>query len=138
VQRWSAGISGFLFVLLSGCGDSSSASAQNESNGSTQNESDIQNPDNTGVNSGVSSGEGQSAPPNILFIISDDQGLDASAQYDISQDVPNTPVINSQVISGAHSTATIAGLEQLLIPLPLSGNMAKAHYMKGEFRCRWW
>lgn len=35
------------------------------------------------------------APPNILFIISDDQGLDASAQYALSQDPPNTPVIDS-------------------------------------------
>lgn len=33
--------------------------------------------------------------PNILFIISDDQGLDASAQYDISEDVPKTPSLNA-------------------------------------------
>ncbi|WP_019029794.1 YHYH protein [Colwellia piezophila] len=32
--------------------------------------------------------------PNILFIISDDQGLDASAQYDLSEDVPQTPTLN--------------------------------------------
>ncbi|PKG37186.1 sulfatase-like hydrolase/transferase, partial [Psychromonas sp. Urea-02u-13] len=32
--------------------------------------------------------------PNILFIISDDQGLDASAQYDFSDDVPQTPTLN--------------------------------------------
>lgn len=32
--------------------------------------------------------------PNILFIISDDQGLDASSQYDLSEDVPNTPTLN--------------------------------------------
>lgn len=34
------------------------------------------------------------AAPNFLFIISDDQGLDASAQYSLSQDLPNTPVVN--------------------------------------------
>lgn len=32
--------------------------------------------------------------PNILFIISDDQGLDASAQYDLSEDIPQTPTLN--------------------------------------------
>ena len=33
-------------------------------------------------------------PPNILLIISDDQGLDASAQYSYSSDVPDTPNLN--------------------------------------------
>ncbi|WP_286264619.1 YHYH protein [Thalassotalea atypica] len=32
--------------------------------------------------------------PNVLFIISDDQGLDASAQYTVSNDLPNTSTIN--------------------------------------------
>jgi len=32
--------------------------------------------------------------PNILLIIADDQGLDASAQYSYSADIPNTPAIN--------------------------------------------
>lgn len=32
--------------------------------------------------------------PNILLIIADDQGLDASAQYSYSADIPNTPTIN--------------------------------------------
>jgi hypothetical protein len=35
-----------------------------------------------------------SSSPNILLIISDDQGLDASAQYDVSSDLPNTPTLN--------------------------------------------
>ena len=34
------------------------------------------------------------AQANILFIISDDQGLDASAQYDFSDDVPQTPTLD--------------------------------------------
>lgn len=38
--------------------------------------------------------------PNILLIITDDQGLDASAQYTLSNDVPNTPVINSLAANG--------------------------------------
>jgi len=32
--------------------------------------------------------------PNILLIIADDQGLDASAQYNFSNDLPSTPNIN--------------------------------------------
>ncbi|MCO4797951.1 MAG: sulfatase-like hydrolase/transferase [Colwelliaceae bacterium] len=38
--------------------------------------------------------------PNILFIISDDQGLDASAQYDLSEDSPNTPTLNELAQQG--------------------------------------
>jgi len=38
--------------------------------------------------------------PNILLIIADDQGLDASAQYDFSTDVPNTPTINQLAAQG--------------------------------------
>jgi len=40
------------------------------------------------------------AAPNFLFIISDDQGLDASAQYSLSQDLPNTPVVNALAARG--------------------------------------
>lgn len=36
----------------------------------------------------------ESPQPNILLIISDDQGLDASAQYSLSEDIPNTPTLN--------------------------------------------
>lgn len=38
--------------------------------------------------------------PNVLFIISDDQGLDASAQYSISEDLPNTPTLNELAQQG--------------------------------------
>lgn len=41
-----------------------------------------------------------SSSPNILLIISDDQGLDASAQYDFSLDVPNTPTLNALADEG--------------------------------------
>lgn len=39
--------------------------------------------------------EPESSKPNILLIIADDQGVDASAQYAYSSDVPNTPIINA-------------------------------------------
>ena len=38
--------------------------------------------------------------PNILLVITDDQGLDASAQYSLSNDLPDTPVINSLARNG--------------------------------------
>jgi arylsulfatase A-like enzyme len=41
-----------------------------------------------------------SSKPNILLIISDDQGLDASAQYSLSVDVPVTPVLNELATQG--------------------------------------
>jgi arylsulfatase A-like enzyme len=38
--------------------------------------------------------------PNILLIISDDQGIDASAQYPNSMDVPLTPTVDALALSG--------------------------------------
>lgn len=38
--------------------------------------------------------------PNILLIIADDLGLDSSAQYDVSADAPNTPVLDSLAATG--------------------------------------
>ncbi len=38
--------------------------------------------------------------PNILFIISDDQGLDSSAQYDYSNDLPITPNLDDLANAG--------------------------------------
>lgn len=40
------------------------------------------------------------ATPNILLIISDDQGLDASAQYGLSLDVPSTPTMDALASNG--------------------------------------
>lgn len=52
---------------------------------------------NTG---GTIAPEQSPSTPNILLIIADDQGLDASAQYTVSQDPPNTPVINALASRG--------------------------------------
>lgn len=41
-----------------------------------------------------------SETPNILLIISDDQGLDASAQYSYSSDLPTTPNLNQLADDG--------------------------------------
>lgn len=38
--------------------------------------------------------------PNILLIIADDMGLDASSQYDVSNDRPSTPTLDSLAASG--------------------------------------
>jgi len=44
--------------------------------------------------------ETPSSKPNILLIIADDQGLDASAQYSYSSDIPNTPTLNALAEQG--------------------------------------
>jgi arylsulfatase A-like enzyme len=41
-----------------------------------------------------------SSSPNILLIISDDQGLDASAQYTYSTDTSNTPTLDDLANEG--------------------------------------
>lgn len=38
--------------------------------------------------------------PNILLIISDDQGLDAAPQYPLSNDLPNTPTLDALANAG--------------------------------------
>ena len=100
----------FIVVFGTGCssgGDSASIGA------------DIANVDDSEIeNSEAQTGDGQngneviidendsvdntglSASPNLLLIISDDQGIDASAQYSVSQDLPNTPVIDALAARG--------------------------------------
>lgn len=41
-----------------------------------------------------------STKPNILLIISDDQGVDSSAQYALSSDAPNTPILDGLAQNG--------------------------------------
>ena len=47
------------------------------------------------INSGEPSGK-----PNILFVITDDQGKDASAEYSLSSDVPLTPNFSALATAG--------------------------------------
>jgi arylsulfatase A-like enzyme len=41
-----------------------------------------------------------SSPPNIVFIITDDQGLDASSQYGFTSDLPDTPSLDALADQG--------------------------------------
>ena len=91
------GLPGCIIIVLMGCGSgANNSSEQNPDSGGDNPASPIDNPDTesdppTGVDP-----ENESQPrPNFLFIISDDQGLDASAQYPYSQDLPHTPVIDA-------------------------------------------
>lgn len=59
----------------------------------TSNETDI-------ITGEKTTGEQTARKPNILLIIADDQGLDASSQYDLSNDLPNTPTINALASKG--------------------------------------
>ncbi|MFB3116374.1 MAG: hypothetical protein ACE1ZH_02770, partial [Gammaproteobacteria bacterium] len=45
-------------------------------------------------------GGAAAAEPNILLIISDDQGVDSSAQYALSIDLPVTPILDGLADSG--------------------------------------
>ncbi|WP_068546499.1 YHYH protein [Thalassotalea crassostreae] len=75
-------------------GDSSDGDSSDSSNNDSNNDSaNDSNDDN-------SSEQVDTNSPNILFIISDDQGVDASAQYPYSEDTPLTPEINAIADSG--------------------------------------
>ena len=41
-----------------------------------------------------------SGKPNIIFLLSDDQGKDSSAEYNISTDIPNTPTLSALADGG--------------------------------------
>jgi arylsulfatase A-like enzyme len=72
-----------IFVTLASCGGSSTE--------------DVEDPIETPIETPVdppAEDDNALVQPNILFIISDDQGLDASAQYYFSDDVPQTPTLN--------------------------------------------
>ena len=71
-------------LLLMACGESSSV------------------PTDTSTNTGGTDGTTttSSTRPNILLIISDDQGLDSSAQYSLSSDLPTTPNLNALANGG--------------------------------------
>lgn len=51
-------------------------------------------------NNSDSGDEGVESPVNILLIISDDQGVDASAQYNYSSDLPHTETLNTLANEG--------------------------------------
>lgn len=77
-------------LLLNACGTSGSSSSV----------------DNTSINTNLNASNVNSSSmlahtqPNILLIIADDQGLDASAQYNYSSDLPNTPTLNNLAAQG--------------------------------------
>lgn len=82
LKKFSVFLLLFTLVSLSGCGGGGSSS-----------EPETPVPD---VETPTEPDDETTAPsqPNILFIISDDQGLDASAQYNFSDDLPSTPSLN--------------------------------------------
>ena len=111
-----------LFVALSSCGSSSTdtlesetstTAEETESGAVDQEDSEAEGSDQESVEpeatdpgddeqSTTDGPDGATAfnQPNILLVITDDQGLDASAQYSLSDDLPNTPVIDSLARNG--------------------------------------
>lgn len=94
-----------LIFLLISCGGSGSAD-----------DPEIINPEfeTTPIDEGTSNedapinNEISASSTNILFILSDDQGLDASAQYSYSTDLPNTITLNNLAEQGITYTNTWA------------------------------
>lgn len=96
-----------VIMLLGVCGlvacQSSSTEVTSDANGNVNEVVDESPDSDNGSADGDSSGsdnETVSSKPNFLLIITDDQGLDASAQYTLSTDLPNTPNINQLAGSG--------------------------------------
>ena len=91
-------------VALSACSSSSTPNPESNvdtgGNGVGQEEAGQEGTDQSGIDQGVTDGLTTVFQPNILLVITDDQGIDASAQYSVSNDVPNTPVIDSLAQNG--------------------------------------
>ena len=54
----------------------------------------------TDIPTGGDGGNEIANQPNILIILSDDQGVDSSAEYDYSQDPPHTPTLSALAADG--------------------------------------
>ena len=100
-------ISYIIIIALSGCGGGGSSNSSNEQITPPtievpETETPVEEPETeTPIEEDDgSTGEENVTTPNILFIISDDQGLDASAQYGLSQDLPDTPTLNALAQQG--------------------------------------
>jgi arylsulfatase A-like enzyme len=98
-------------AILSGCGGSSTDSEQSvddtpiattppEDDSTDDGSSDDDTTDDDTTDDDTTDGDNVLLQPNILLIISDDQGLDASAQYKLSNDLPNTPNIDALAEQG--------------------------------------
>lgn len=87
-----------LSFLLLGCGGGGGGGGGGSPavGGEEQTDSDLGG-DNGGSNPDTGTTSDQ---PNILLIIADDQGLDASAQYALSSDLPITPTLNQLASQG--------------------------------------
>ncbi len=92
-----------MVCLTVACGGGSGGSSSSSSGSVEDSADNTDSPDN---NETIGENDDSSPPPanttgkNILLIISDDQGLDASAQYSYSNDAPNTPTLDSLASSG--------------------------------------
>lgn len=103
------------FFLLTSCGGGSSEptptppevtppAGGDTGDGGENSGGDTDNPDGDSAsgdgNEGDNASGEPSSQPNILLIISDDQGLDASNQYALSTDLPSTPNIDQLANTG--------------------------------------
>ena len=91
-----------VFLVSSGCdsvGNSVVVADNADQNNADTDTNEISENNENEQNSTVEDTDSRTSP-NILFIISDDQGIDASAQYSVSRDLPTTPVIDALASRG--------------------------------------
>ena len=93
-----------MLLSLSSCGSGTDPVGTDQGGtdqgGTDQGDSDQGDTDQGGTDQGDTDQGVTPVQPNILLVITDDQGLDASAQYSFSADLPNTPVIDSLAQAG--------------------------------------
>ena len=85
-------------------GTDTDSGSDDDTNSEDGSDTDTGSEDDTNSDDGSDTGsDGNTDPsiqPNILFILTDDQGLDASAQYELSTDLPSTPTIDTLAAEG--------------------------------------
>ena len=89
-----------LSLLLVACGGGAASESQTLDADADADADAVPVPIDEGDSSDNSNIGTTSDQPNILLIIADDQGLDASAQYTLSSDLPVTPTLNQLASQG--------------------------------------
>ena len=89
-----------LSLLLVACGGGAASESQTLDADADADADAVPVPIDEGDSTDNSNNGMTSDQPNILLIIADDQGLDASAQYTLSSDLPVTPTLNQLASQG--------------------------------------
>ncbi|MEP6390253.1 MAG: YHYH protein [Halioglobus sp.] len=89
----------FLLASLGACGGGGGSDNQSQTSAASASAAALST-DSDNDSSTSDSQESALSFPNILLIVSDDQGLDASSQYSLSLDTPTTPTLDTLATDG--------------------------------------